>query len=67
MTHKIKELEFIAEEASIAVLALSSSVFEEHDGVIALQKRMAKVSAKARSLIESETMEMSLNGLKEAS
>ncbi|PWI34821.1 hypothetical protein DI392_00620 [Vibrio albus] len=56
MYNKIQKLEFIADEASIAVLALSSELVGEHEGINALIKRMEEVGKIARRLIEIETL-----------
>ncbi|QMV16642.1 hypothetical protein [Vibrio spartinae] len=55
MNRKIKELEYIADEAELAVLALSSTLLMEYKGVAVLQRKMYEISQKAHQLIAQET------------
>ncbi|MDW6005515.1 hypothetical protein [Vibrio mangrovi] len=54
MNNKIKELEYIADEAELAVLALSSMLLVDYKGVAVLQKKMHEISQKAHQLIAQE-------------
>lgn len=55
MNSKIKELEYIADEAELAMLALSSMLLMDYTGVAVLQRKMHEISQKAHQLIAQET------------
>ncbi|MDW6094193.1 hypothetical protein [Vibrio rhizosphaerae] len=55
MNNKIKELEYIADEAELAMLALSSMLLMDYKGIAVLQKKMHEISQKAHQLIAQET------------
>ncbi|SHF51353.1 hypothetical protein [Vibrio gazogenes] len=55
MNNKIKELEYIADEAELAMLALSSMLLMDYKGVAVLQRKMHEISQKAHQLIAQET------------
>ncbi|ASA57573.1 hypothetical protein [Vibrio gazogenes] len=55
MNNKIKELEYIADEAELAMLALSSMLLMDYAGIAVLQRKMHEISQKAHQLIAQET------------
>ncbi|WNJ97455.1 hypothetical protein RND59_19845 [Vibrio ruber] len=55
MSNKIKELEYIADEAELAMLALTSMLLMDYKGVAVLQRKMHEISQKAHQLIAQET------------